>query len=50
LAIALAMMAELRRAAAAAHRYEQLKRMARERSHAAAGAARQIYVEFYSDG
>jgi len=46
----LILAAEFRRAAAATHRYEQLKRMARARDEPAPDIARRIYLEFYADG
>jgi hypothetical protein len=42
--------AEFKRAAAATHRYEQLKRMARAGDEPATDIARRIYLEFYADG
>jgi hypothetical protein len=48
-AFVIAVAAEFRRAMAAAHRYEQLKRMARARDKPATDAARRIFLEFYSD-
>lgn len=50
LAFVLAVAAEFRRATAAAGRYEQLRRMARAYDDPEAGPARQVYVEFYSNG
>jgi hypothetical protein len=50
LAFVLAIATEFRRAAAATHRYERLKRMARAADDPAASPARRIYIEFYSDG
>jgi hypothetical protein len=44
-----AIAGEYRRAAAATHRYEQLKRKASARAHPVTHIARRIYVEFYSD-
>lgn len=49
IALVLAISAELRRANAATHRYEQLKRMASAHDHPAVNTARRIYVELYSD-
>ena len=49
LALGLAIVAEFRRAAAATHRYERLKYSARTSDDPAVDAARQIFVEFYSD-
>jgi len=46
----LILAAEFKRAAAAKHRYEQLKRMARGRDKPATDIARRIYLEFYADG
>ena len=46
----LAIAEEFSRATAAAHRYEQLKRMARAYDDRAADVARRIFMEFYSDG
>jgi hypothetical protein len=45
----LAIAEEFRRAAAATHRYDQLKHAARARGEPAADIARRIYVEFYAD-
>lgn len=47
-AFVLAVAEEFRRATAAAHRYEQLKRMARAGDEPELNAARRIYTEFYS--
>jgi hypothetical protein len=44
-----AIVEELRRAAAATHRYDQLKHAARARGEPAADIARRIYIEFYAD-
>ena len=41
---------EFGRAIAAAHRYEELKRMARPCDGPEVDVARRIYTEFYSDG
>jgi hypothetical protein len=49
LAFLRAIVAEFRRAAAAADRYEQLKRVSRAGDDPA-GIARRIYMEFYFDG
>ena len=46
----LAIAEEFSRATEAAHRYEQLKRMAGAYDDRAAGVARRIFMEFYSDG
>jgi hypothetical protein len=50
LAFVLAIATEFRRAAAATHRYERLKRIATARDDPAVSTARRIYMEFYSDG
>jgi hypothetical protein len=50
LALVRAIVPEWKRAVAATHRYEQLKRITRARDAPATDAARQIYMEFYSDG
>jgi hypothetical protein len=50
LAFVLAIATEFRRATAAVHRYERLKRMARAGDDPAASTARRIYMEFYSGG
>jgi hypothetical protein len=44
-----AVVAEFSRAAAATHRYQQLKSMASARDTPATDTARRIYMEFYSD-
>ena len=44
----LAIAEEFSRATAAAHRYEQLKRMARAYDDREADVARRIFTEFYS--
>jgi len=44
----LAVAEEFRRATTAAHRYEQLKRMAHARDEPGLDAARRVYLEFYS--
>jgi hypothetical protein len=49
-AFVLALAEEYRRATAAAHRYEQLRRMARTRDDPETNAARRIYLEFYAHG
>jgi hypothetical protein len=49
LVFVLAVVTEFRRAAAATHRYERLKYRARTPGEPAVDAARQIFVEFYSD-
>ena len=49
LAFVLAIATEFGRAAAAAHRYERLQRMARAPDDPAVSTARRIYVEFYAD-
>ena len=48
LALVLAIATEYRRAVAAAHHYERLKRAARAPDDPAASPARRVYVEFYS--
>jgi len=50
LAFVLAIAAEYGRATTAAHRYEQLRRMASVQGNTAANAARRVYMEFYSEG
>jgi hypothetical protein len=50
LAFILAVAAEFGRAAAAAHRYERLRRRAGACDHPDASPARRIYTQFYSDG
>jgi hypothetical protein len=50
LAFVLAITTEFRRAVAATHRYERLNSTARAHDDLAASTARQIYIEFYSDG
>jgi hypothetical protein len=47
--LVLAFVVEFRKAVAATHRYEQLKRLAPESDDPAANTARRIFVEFYSD-
>jgi hypothetical protein len=47
---ALAVVAETRRAAAAARRFDELRRIPRTIGDPAASPARRIFVEFYSDG
>lgn len=44
----LAIAEEFSRATAAAHRYEQLKRMARAHGDSETDVARRIFMEFYS--
>jgi hypothetical protein len=49
LTLVLVIAEEFRRAAAATHRYDQLRHTARARGEPAADIARRIYVEFYAD-
>jgi hypothetical protein len=49
LPLVLAVAEEFSRATAAAHRHEQLKRMARAYDDREADVARRILMEFYSD-
>jgi hypothetical protein len=49
LAFVLAIAEEFSRAAAATHRYDQLKHAARAHGEPAADIARRIYTEFYAD-
>jgi hypothetical protein len=44
-----AIVEEFRRAAAATHRYDQIKHAGRARGEPAADIARRIYAEFYAD-
>jgi hypothetical protein len=49
LTFVLAIAEEFSRAAAATHRYDQLKHAARPRGESADDIARRIYAEFYAD-